>query len=40
MLCLFLAFWVPPRIGLTGLSLVAAWLIWHWSAPRLWKHGF
>ena len=27
--CLFLAFWIEPRIWLTGLGLIVAGLIWH-----------
>lgn len=34
--CLFLAFWVPPVIWLTGLALIAIGLGWHVLARRLW----
>jgi APA family basic amino acid/polyamine antiporter len=34
--CLFLAFWVPVPVWLTGLALVAAGLIWHAIAKRIW----
>jgi APA family basic amino acid/polyamine antiporter len=33
--CLFLAFWVEPRIWLVGLGLIAAGLLWHSAARRL-----
>jgi len=33
--CLFLAFWVPPRIWLAGLALIGVGLIWHGLATRL-----
>ncbi|MEX1096055.1 MAG: APC family permease [Planctomycetales bacterium] len=33
--CLFLAFWVEPRIWLAGLGLIGAGLIWHWTAQSL-----
>lgn len=33
--CLFLAFWVEPRIWLFGLGMVAVGLIWHWVSLRL-----
>lgn len=35
--CLFLAFWVEPRIWLTGLGSIAAGLLWHWWRRRLLK---
>lgn len=35
--CLFLAFWVPPRIWIIGLALIAAGLVWGALAPRLWR---
>lgn len=34
--CLFLAFWVPPRIWLLGLVLIGGGLLWHGVAPKLW----
>lgn len=33
--CLFLAFWVETRIWALGLILIAAGLVWHRLAPRL-----
>ena len=33
--CSFLAFWVPPKIWLTGLALLGAGLVWHTLAHRL-----
>lgn len=33
--CLFLAFWVEPRIWLAGLGLIAVGLAWHMVARRL-----
>lgn len=33
--CLFLAFWVEPRIWMMGLAVVTAGLVWHWLA--LWR---
>lgn len=33
--CLFLAFWVETRIWAVGLILIAAGLVWHRLAPRL-----
>jgi len=38
-MCLFLAFWVPPRIWLTGLALIGAGLVWHKGIARLWPRG-
>jgi APA family basic amino acid/polyamine antiporter len=35
--CLFLAFWVPVSIWLTGLGLILAGLGWHVLMPRLWR---
>lgn len=35
--CLFLAWWVPPRIWLAGIGLIGAGLIWHAAARRLWR---
>lgn len=32
--CLSLAFWIDPQIWLTGLSLIAAGLLWHAAAGR------
>lgn len=32
--CLFLAFWVEPRIWITGLALIVAGLLWHVSRKR------
>lgn len=34
--CLFLAFWVPVAIWLTGLALIAAGLLWHALAQHIW----
>jgi APA family basic amino acid/polyamine antiporter len=34
--CLFLAFWVPLRIWVLGLGLIAVGLAWKAVAPRLW----
>jgi APA family basic amino acid/polyamine antiporter len=34
--CLFLAFWVDQAVWLTGLALIAAGLVWHLIARRLW----
>jgi APA family basic amino acid/polyamine antiporter len=31
MSCLFLAFWVEPRIWLAGLAAIALGLLWHWG---------
>ena len=33
--CLFLAFWVEPRIWMLGLALIAVGLVWHNVARRL-----
>jgi APA family basic amino acid/polyamine antiporter len=33
--CLFLAFWVEPRVWAAGLSLLAAGAAWHFAASRL-----
>jgi APA family basic amino acid/polyamine antiporter len=35
--CLFLAFFVPPRIWIAGLALIAAGLLWHVAARRMWR---
>ena len=35
--CLFLAFWVPVRIWLVGLSLIVIGLAWKAAMPRLWS---
>lgn len=35
--CLALAFFVPVTIWLTGLGLIAAGLIWHFTIGRLWR---
>lgn len=35
--CLFLAFWVEPRIWLAGLGSIAVGLLWHWWRRRLLK---
>ena len=35
MACLFLAFWVEPRIWIAGLALIAAGLLWHAVARSL-----
>jgi basic amino acid/polyamine antiporter, APA family len=32
--CLFLAFWVEPRIWVTGLALIGGGLVWHMLAVR------
>lgn len=34
--CLFLAFWVPAHVWGAGLGLIAAGLLWHTIASRLW----
>ena len=34
--CLFLAWWVPPRIWLVGFGLIVAGLTWHVLARRRW----
>jgi APA family basic amino acid/polyamine antiporter len=34
--CLFLAWWVPPRIWLAGFGLILAGLAWHAFARRTW----
>ncbi|RDI48859.1 APC family permease [Aquicella lusitana] len=36
--CLFLAFWVPIKIWMTGLGLIVLGLVWHGIANRLWRH--
>lgn len=36
--CLFLAFWVPVKIWIVGLGLIATGLIWHLIANHLWRH--
>jgi APA family basic amino acid/polyamine antiporter len=33
--CVFLAFWVETRIWMTGLALIMAGLIWHFTAAKL-----
>lgn len=35
--CLFLAFWVPTAIWITGLALIAAGLAWHLIVARGWR---
>ena len=35
--CLFLAFWVPMRIWVSGLGLIAIGLLWKRITPALWK---
>ncbi len=35
--CLFLAFWVPGKIWVTGLGLIVMGLAWHVVANKLWK---
>jgi APA family basic amino acid/polyamine antiporter len=36
--CLFLAFWVEPRIWLVGLALIGVGLAWHVVAQRLYRN--
>lgn len=37
--CLFLAFWVPQRIWMVGLGLIAAGFFWHLIVHKLWRVG-
>ncbi len=35
--CVFLAFWVEPRVWLVGLAMIAAGLVWRQAAKRLFQ---